>query len=353
MRILSNGNVGIGASDPKQDLHVHNAGYTTAIQLSNDNSGYQISNGLSLGFQYLNDSDVNSYAYLINRENTKLGLGTDNSIDIMIYSGGNVAIGSVEPDAKLDIDGQIKIRGGNPGYGKVLTSNSSGLASWVTPGTGFWTQYDNDIYSNNSGNVGIGTTEPDYKLDVLGNRIRLIDDTDDWIALRTDGSTDFLDITYSGGHLAVQGDADDENIILTPSRNSKVGIRNWVPAYTLDVNGDIRATGSVYYGGTVGNADGTPYIKPDFVFKDDYKILSTDDVEKFVKRKNHLPWMTSAQKEQKEHKDVINLTRMQFESLETIENLQLQIIELNNKIKELGKMLDKQQREIDKLQAKK
>lgn len=47
-----------------------------------------------------------------------------------IYRFGNVGIGTEEPGQKLDIDGQIRIRGGEPGAGKVLTSDDTGIASW-------------------------------------------------------------------------------------------------------------------------------------------------------------------------------------------------------------------------------
>lgn len=46
------------------------------------------------------------------------------------YSGGNVGIGIASPGAALEVAGQVKITGGVPGNGKVLTSNASGLASW-------------------------------------------------------------------------------------------------------------------------------------------------------------------------------------------------------------------------------
>jgi hypothetical protein len=51
---------------------------------------------------------------------------------------GNVGIGTLIPGASLEIVGQIKITGGNPGAGKVLTSDAVGLATWQifngTPG---------------------------------------------------------------------------------------------------------------------------------------------------------------------------------------------------------------------------
>lgn len=42
----------------------------------------------------------------------------------------NMGIGTDNPTAKLDVNGQIRIRGGNPGVGKVLTSDSNGVATW-------------------------------------------------------------------------------------------------------------------------------------------------------------------------------------------------------------------------------
>ena len=48
----------------------------------------------------------------------------------------SVGIGTTSPGAKLEIAGQIKITGGAPGAGKVLTSDALGLATWTTPTTG-------------------------------------------------------------------------------------------------------------------------------------------------------------------------------------------------------------------------
>ncbi|MES2590357.1 MAG: H-type lectin domain-containing protein [Bacteroidota bacterium] len=46
------------------------------------------------------------------------------------YFGDSVGIGTTTPGAMLDVNGQIKISGGSPGAGKVLTSDANGLATW-------------------------------------------------------------------------------------------------------------------------------------------------------------------------------------------------------------------------------
>ncbi|MDO7877157.1 hypothetical protein Q5H93_20595 [Hymenobacter sp. ASUV-10] len=43
---------------------------------------------------------------------------------------GNLGLGTTTPGARLEVAGQVKITGGAPGPGKVLTSDGSGLATW-------------------------------------------------------------------------------------------------------------------------------------------------------------------------------------------------------------------------------
>jgi hypothetical protein len=104
----------------------------------------------------------------------------------------NVGIGTNTPSKKLEVNGDvlvdgsitvdgIKITGGTPGLGKILTSNALGLGTWQdqmglsdngtaagnTPywnGTA-WVVNSSNIY-NNGGNVGIGKSNPTSKLHV-------------------------------------------------------------------------------------------------------------------------------------------------------------------------------------------
>jgi hypothetical protein len=92
-----------------------------------------------------------------------------------VYIKNNLGIGTDAPTQKLDINGQIRVRGGNPGNGKVLTSDANGVASWQIPavsGSGsasriaFWNSSNtlssnaNLFWNNTNGRLGIGTSSP-------------------------------------------------------------------------------------------------------------------------------------------------------------------------------------------------
>ncbi len=53
-----------------------------------------------------------------------------------VSGAGNVGIGTTSPGSKLEVAGQVKITGGLPGDGKILTSDVNGLASWQAVGPG-------------------------------------------------------------------------------------------------------------------------------------------------------------------------------------------------------------------------
>jgi len=93
---------------------------------------------------------------------------------VRITHDGNVGIGTTTPGAELEVAGQIKITGGSPAAGSVLTSDATGLATWQAGGGGAdadWTVVGSDQYSAVSGNVGIGITSPTSKLEVAGTSI--------------------------------------------------------------------------------------------------------------------------------------------------------------------------------------
>ncbi|MBL7764630.1 MAG: hypothetical protein JNJ58_00930 [Chitinophagaceae bacterium] len=123
-------NVGIGGGSlPVANVHINNTLTGDTLKITNTTTGHTINDGLDIR------TNGNASA-IINRENSTLDLGTNNTPRLTIDASGNVGIGTTIPVSKLDINGQVKITGGSPGTGKVLTSDANGLASWAVPSGG-------------------------------------------------------------------------------------------------------------------------------------------------------------------------------------------------------------------------
>ena len=137
-------NVGIGGNaTPVSRVHANNSdGTNMDIRLTNNTSGHTASDGLQIQLNANNAS-------IINRENAPLDLGTNNTSRMQITSTGNVEIAQ-----------QIKIAGGAPGIGKVLTSDANGLATWQTPsGGGAASTLDQSYDAGGQGNGRIITAD--------------------------------------------------------------------------------------------------------------------------------------------------------------------------------------------------
>ena len=126
------GQVGIGKTSAGVPLDVEEQGVTNGleklIRLNNTAATHpcwffaqQQSTGNLGGALHIVDEKSGAGSRMVIRGNGNVGIGTGTTSP---------------PHAKLEVAGQVKIAGGNPGAGKVLTSDANGLASWSAAASG-------------------------------------------------------------------------------------------------------------------------------------------------------------------------------------------------------------------------
>ncbi len=196
------------------------------------------------------------------------GHGTNVNILSLSYNGG-VGIGVANPAYSLDVNGIARISHAlllplNAHEDYVLTCvNELGESYWQ-PKT--WKNESNDDISRISGSVGIGTNIPNTKLHINGDVL--------------------------------------------------IGDNPRLPSgYKLYVEGAVIAT--KFKAELVSNWS-------DFVFDDNYDLITIKELESFIKTHNHLPEMPSAEEVKQ---DGVDLVEMDARLLQKIEELTLYIID--------------------------
>lgn len=122
--------------------------------------------------------------------------------------------------------------------------------------------------------------------------------------------------------------AETDHAAFIMADNGRIGLGTTTPTQNLHVIGNIFALGSIVPDYVFEN-----YFDGESLLKEDYKMLSLKETEKFVKKHKHLPGVASAEKVKEQGGIIVN--EATIANLEKIEELFLHIIEMNEEVKQL------------------
>lgn len=251
--VRANGNVGINTSTPSANLEVRNANNLRTVLNRNDES--------AISFLPNNGNSIFHISHGLNNDlNISHGSNPGDGHIMTIKNIGRVGIGTTAPKAPLAIVAENWQEG--PAIPKVLSvadpsdetktisigydkNNDAGVIASVDGGTG----WKNTLIQPYGGHVGIGTLDPDEKLDVNGTiqSDYLIVNASNSIEggeIRLDGPDSFNDwrLDNFSGHFRLHH-SGVEYLRLEPDGYLGIGTNN--PEEKLSVNGTATIMGDI------------------------------------------------------------------------------------------------------------
>lgn len=381
----SNANIGIRTDYPQEALHVNGFicgdGGHRALRVRTE-CGTTTIGADSWAYSHFNTDRPRFYFYkpimvqdgcISSSSQTNLKLQTFNyngsSLDpitrmTILYSNGNVGIGTMTPDNKLQVNGGLKIGQGNTATERNTNVLYFGDEDYVKIGefdADDALSFDADKFCFHNGNVGIQTTTPSYALDVNGKMFlrSLNQDGNDWYQSYFYWNAHCLVMGTPPGHVAHNsldlkpGGSSDPQPLFSRVRmytatgtNTQIqkielctenncwfnntgnfGIGTSAPTHKLDVRGTIRANEVL-----VNIPSGA-----DFVFDNNYHLMPLDELSEYVQQNKHLPEVKSAAEMEQ---DGVTMGEMQIKLLQKVEELTLYILQQQATIENLKQQVE-------------
>jgi hypothetical protein len=257
---VGSGTVGIGTNNPSEILHVEGTIRTRGLRLGNVDTTNKYDyirifsdqgGGYIGGLMYSSSSSYGINSFTIYSTNNR---------NIILYPGsGNVGIGTNNPQAKLHVVGDIL--SSNKVTANQFCIGTNCINQWPSQVAQYWTLSGNNLYTSSTNwNVGIGTTAPQYKLQVVSGSGRWTAiNADGSIVVNRDGAPPYILFQGSGGGISyiynpsegtggramafyTQADGQNysEKVRITGAGNVGIGTTN--PQAKLEVAGAIRLT---------------------------------------------------------------------------------------------------------------
>jgi hypothetical protein len=229
----TNWNVGIGTTTPSEKLYV--AGGNIGLDVVNG-GGIKIGTQARFGVDNTNQATIRigtgGLRILNNAQNYVLATIQDGNYSnaLFINSSGNVGIGTTTPQVKLHVIGDIL--SSNKVTANQFCIGNSCLNQWPSQAAQYWTLSGNNLYTSSTNwNVGIGTNNPQAKLDVVGE-------------IKTTGLSvgGYSGTVKTSTGLGVYGHSEFQNNLVI---GGNVGIGTTTPQAKLHVIGDILSSNKV------------------------------------------------------------------------------------------------------------
>lgn len=223
---------------------------------------------------------------------------------------------------------------------------SAGVQEWRVS-KGNWENPKLSVHEN--GNVGIGTYNPQSKLDVHGV-MTVGGNNANMDIINVPHS---LDMLKNSGKLAIGWNLSGAGGETDFVANRGLGSIGGFHFYDYSNEGQrkqlfvLHSNGNAFINGKLEAKEMKVTNSPtaDFVFDENYELPKVEDVERHIKEKKHLPEIASAKEMEKEG---VNIGEFQIKLLQKIEELTLYIIDQNKLNKEQSTLIQLQSEQLKK-----